>query len=122
MTTKLDPTEKNTTYLRSMDKIDRIAATFLWMEDLAVQDETIEVDGKEVEITDFSSYEEAIKWWSNVTESIGKDPLWSDGKHSGDCTKQPWTCFRCVVEEYRSYAAQWLTWFEKGDSLWTMIQ
>jgi hypothetical protein len=33
--------------------------------------------------------------------SLEKEP-WKDGKHSGDCTKTPYTCSRCMVEEYEA--------------------
>ena len=33
-----------------------------------------------------------------------QDPLWADGKHCGDCTKEPMACLRCHYEEYLAKA------------------
>jgi len=33
-----------------------------------------------------------------------QDPIWSDGKHCGDCTKEPMPCLRCHYEDYLSKA------------------
>ena len=37
--------------------------------------------------------DEWVKKWEPMFHS------WSQDEHSGDCTKQPWTCSRCVYEE-----------------------
>ena len=33
-------------------------------------------------------------------DGLRKDLSWKDGKHSGDCTKSPWSCTRCHTEDY----------------------
>jgi hypothetical protein len=50
------------------------------------------------------------KWWADMDlaklrESMN-DPIWADGKHCGDCTKQPATCNRCVLEDIEKQAAE----------------
>lgn len=53
---------------------------------------------------DFQNGEDGLPWARNLFASIDTDPLWSDGKHHGDCTKHPHTCTRCVVEKYEAEA------------------
>lgn len=95
-----------------MDKIDEIAATFFWMEELAVKGETVTVKGEEISINDFETYDEARAYWQDLVKAIEQEGSpWANGRHSGDCVKKPWTCFRCVVEQYRGYARKWLVQF-----------
>jgi hypothetical protein len=38
----------------------------------------------------------ARRWFSAMDD----DAEWANGRHSGDCTKQPHSCIRCQAEEY----------------------
>lgn len=40
--------------------------------------------------------EEAVDAWIEKWDPQFAD--WGKQEHSGDCTKQPWTCMRCVYE------------------------
>lgn len=55
----------------------------------------------------------ALAFAQGIADSLD-DPLWSDGKHHGDCTKQPSTCPRCYVEEYEAEAR---AYFASDDSV-----
>lgn len=44
--------------------------------------------------------EKSIWFAKRWIASVDNDPLWADGRHEGDCTKQPHTCSRCVLEDY----------------------
>ena len=37
-------------------------------------------------------------WCRKTFDRLQKDD-WRDGKHMGDCTGEPNTCYRCLVEE-----------------------
>lgn len=50
---------------------------------------------------DGSSLLDGLRGWAALMKACETDPLWSDGKHSGDCTRQSHTCARCLVECYR---------------------
>lgn len=55
------------------------------------------------------------KWWADMDlvklrESMN-DPIWADGKHCGDCTNQPATCNRCVLEDIEKQAADFYRFF-----------
>ena len=41
--------------------------------------------------------EEAVSFIRRIEKSLDEEP-WADGKHEGDCTKQPMTCIRCMIE------------------------
>lgn len=58
-------------------------------------------------LSDDMSIEDAIKFSSRWFEIVDTDPLWKDGKHCGDCTKQPMTCSRCLREHYEEKARIW---------------
>lgn len=36
--------------------------------------------------------------WARL-KALLDEPLWADGKHSGDCTQQSHRCYRCAAEE-----------------------
>lgn len=48
--------------------------------------------------------ESALAWARRIENSVDNDPLWADGKHCGDCTQQPHTCSRCLLESYEDVA------------------
>jgi len=42
---------------------------------------------------------------ARVTEhAVMLDDLWKGGRHSGDCTNEPHTCFRCLYEDAQARA------------------
>lgn len=43
--------------------------------------------------------EQAVASARRQASALTDDPTWTDGKHGGDCTSQPHTCMRCVVEQ-----------------------
>lgn len=104
--------------LDDLSKVDRVAAMFLWLEDVAMWDDEVEINGKKRPVRDHNSFEEALRYWKVLVNSVELSPLWRDGRHAGDCTKAPHTCSRCLMEDYQRYAKQWLAWFEDGVPLW----
>ena len=64
--------------------------------------------------------EDGILHWSALAESVDKDERWSDGRHSGDCTKEAHTCNRCLYTEYLNRAEYLLDM--ATDGLLTQIQ
>lgn len=54
---------------------------------------------------DFRRGEDAIAWARKHDEALEGEP-WSNGRHCGDCTKQPHTCLRCVMEEAEERAKE----------------
>lgn len=51
--------------------------------------------------------EAALEWARRMWLSLDDDE-WGDGRHEGDCTKKPFTCHRCLVEDY----------YERAQRLW----
>jgi hypothetical protein len=51
-----------------------------------------------------------------LLQEIQNHPYWQDGKHMGDCIKQPNTCLRCLVEMYADEGKQILESVEKHDA------
>lgn len=49
--------------------------------------------------------EETIQRWYNILKALHTEKCWADGKHCGDCTKEPATCYRCLVGEFVNRAA-----------------
>jgi len=37
--------------------------------------------------------------WKKCLKALKEEP-WSNGRHHGDCTQLPVTCFRCMIEDY----------------------
>lgn len=70
-------------------KVRNLAIMLLAMEDIAYYDETIA---------------DALDWAIDIFESE---------THSGDCTRDSWTCYRCIVEEYERKAEMRLEEIEK---------
>jgi hypothetical protein len=57
----------------------------------------------EAAIWDFE-YDDMVGQWPRMLEVMNGNPLWADGKHCGDCTNQPHTCQRCLVEDIQKRA------------------
>jgi hypothetical protein len=55
-------------------------------------------------LTDFARVEDAVAFARRIADGVDSDPLWADGRHDGDCTSQPHTCSRCVLEGYEDKA------------------
>lgn len=51
--------------------------------------------------------EDALAWMRRYETALNEEP-WVDGKHCGDCTKQPMSCARCFIESYEEKAAEML--------------
>ena len=62
---------------------------------------------------DYASLEDAERIWKRILVSV-TEPPWNGTTHSGDCTKQPHTCFVCYVEEKRTEAGKLAEWLEHG--------
>ncbi len=50
--------------------------------------------------------EDAVAYSRRLEACMNDDPLWSDGKHHGDCTQQPTTCVRCLIEDAERQARE----------------
>jgi hypothetical protein len=48
---------------------------------------------------DHADLENAIRWARGTLELVDTDPMWANGKHEGTCTKKPFTCLRCMLED-----------------------
>lgn len=53
---------------------------------------------------------DALFMAKNIERTLIFDKEWINGKHSGDCTNQPHTCHRCLVEQWEDKAR--LMWEE----------
>lgn len=47
---------------------------------------------------------DALFMAKNIERSLIFDKEWANEKHSGDCTSQPHTCHRCVIEDMEDKA------------------
>lgn len=56
------------------------------------------------EETDEKQAEMVVKTWRASLRALD-EPTWANGRHEGDCTLQPFTCFRCLIDEGRRRAA-----------------
>lgn len=102
-----------------MELIDEIAVMFLYMEEVHTKYDPGSVKfaadlsnhfNKPIavgDLLDFESLDDCRDWWEWLVGMLDDEP-WKDGKHLGDCTKVAATCFRCIAEQYRGYAQQWL--------------
>ena len=61
--------------------------------------------------TDRRTLAQGIEWWKSVFDMVEKEEWWKDGKHSGDCTRVPATCFRCMCESHLHTARRFTKWF-----------
>jgi hypothetical protein len=98
--------------------IDEIAGLILYMDDLIINDQDnnpyVYIDGVKVPFRkEYDNPISAINKFKGFIKVMEEEDCWKDGKHSGDCTKVPATCFRCLVEEYRSRASKLIEYFEK---------
>lgn len=60
----------------------------------------------EVLLGDFVKAEDALEWSRKLEHAVEHDETWADGRHSGDCTQEPFTCSRCLIEEYEGKARE----------------
>lgn len=49
---------------------------------------------------DNQAVEDAVAYAERIAASVDTDPMWANGRHDGDCTQQPQTCARCLLDEY----------------------
>ena len=80
--------------------IDWFVPVHLFLEDIVVVGANPE-EGFTHEYVDIA---DAQQFWDKLLVSIEIDPMWSEGKHCGDCTKEPMTCMRCYVDSTRREA------------------
>jgi hypothetical protein len=62
---------------------------------------------------DLSEYSEkdfktSINHWKYMKSLLDESP-WDNGKHRGDCTQEPFTCQRCIMESYYNRAEKILS-------------
>jgi len=55
-------------------------------------------------VGDQDTFEDALRWSETIFAVTDSNPLWANGGHCGDCTKQPLTCNRCLTERYQAEA------------------
>lgn len=83
----------------------------LWVEGYVTN-----INGKDTPLkgdTHDLTVEQEIKNWKSYVETTLTSPEWKDGKHCGDCTKVPATCFRCMCEERLKETRKFIENFEK---------
>ena len=44
-----------------------------------------------------ATLDSAFTQWERILHSLKVEKCWKNGKHCGDCTKEPQTCQRCFV-------------------------
>jgi len=69
----------------------------LWVDGMEMQ-----LDGKTQILygdTHGKTVDEVVERWKSWFKVAIEDPTWAEGKHCGDCTHVPTTCFRCMCEE-----------------------
>lgn len=98
--------------------IDEIAGLILYMDDIIINDEDnnpyMMINGEKVRFRrEYDDPLSAIKKFKGFVKVMEEEDCWKDGKHCGDCTKVPATCFRCLVEDYRARASKLIEYFEK---------
>src|ERR1051326_7277 len=42
----------------------------------------------------------SVEQWKGLLRSLETEKFWAGGKHNGDCTNEPFTCNRCLVEDF----------------------
>jgi hypothetical protein len=50
---------------------------------------------------EYTGLSEAQAQWQRIIMSLDSELAWAGGRHEGDCTQEPMTCNRCLVEETR---------------------
>jgi len=60
----------------------------------------------DIALCDSLAAENALEMARRIEKSVDEDPIWANGKHEGDCTKQPHTCSRCVLEDMEDRARE----------------
>lgn len=56
---------------------------------------------------DYEDLAHAERRWAtfiHLSSADSDDPYWANGKHMGDCTKEPITCNTCLIESTRMEA------------------
>jgi len=82
------------------EMIDEIAAVFWFLEDYVCQfDPWYKENG--VKGREYDNFDKARRVFLNMVKDFCYTP------HSGDCQDQPWTCYRCLLEDYRAKALDW---------------
>jgi len=61
----------------------------------------------------------ALRYAGDYADTVDNNPLWANGRHCGDCTKEPHTCARCVFEQYLAIADE--LWCEDLPSLFESV-
>jgi len=54
-------------------------------------------EGREYDSEDVNDM--IVELWIKHLQALQEDP-WANGRHYGDCTQVPMSCFRCIVDEY----------------------
>jgi hypothetical protein len=83
-------------------EIDAIALMNMVEDNLWLKGEKILINGVEKDLgtdSENSTVEEEAARWKSYFDTATTENAWKDGKHWGDCTKVPMTCFRCLCEE-----------------------
>lgn len=60
-------------------------------------------------LCDHKDIDAAVEWSRNLFDTIERDEIWRGGRHQGDCTKDAFTCARCLVEGYEQKAVDLAT-------------
>lgn len=55
-------------------------------------------------LCDDMEVDKAVWFARRLATAVDSDPMWANGRHDGDCTKQPHSCIRCQIEAYEADA------------------
>lgn len=91
---------------RSLDATPSVVAEVAEYPQASIRELAIGLMAADMLLTDFIEAEASVVWTRRLFDSCDTDPLWANGRHDGDCTNQPMTCTRCVVEEWEAKARE----------------
>lgn len=94
-------------YLNYGDVRDFVAAVLLSVEaeDIALRDDRDVCEMVNAGVTSASIYAQFLKFY-DLRESVEKDYI--DGFHCGDCTSVPASCTRCIIDDARNSAEEFM--------------
>lgn len=57
---------------------------------------------------DFTSVKQGFQVWNNLVKALSDTECFKNGEHCGDCTNEPQSCIRCLIEDYVKKAKQFV--------------
>lgn len=76
----------------------------LYPTDAEIRETAVLLLAADLALCDNQNAEMALMYARRIERSVEENPIWANGRHDGDCTKQPMTCSRCVLEDMEDRA------------------